>query len=68
MEVNQLIPMIEELEISINDLEENLELVVETALSTTTRKLPLLDRAKLYVLVCYAIESVIFCLLCCPGD
>jgi exosome complex protein LRP1 len=34
---------------------------LKSALSETSSKLPLLDKAKLYVLVTYAIESMLFC-------
>ena len=60
--------MIEQLEDNIDDLGENLDSIVETALLSTADNLPLLDRSKLYVLVSYAIESIIFCLLRYPRD
>ena len=45
----------------IDDLRDALEPLLATALSHHTTKLPLLDKAKLYVLVTYAIESLLFC-------
>ena len=56
-----LSPLIEQLDDSIDDLEEALAPLLKSALSDTAAKLPLLDRAKLYVLSTYAIESLIFC-------
>ncbi|KAK5133441.1 hypothetical protein LTR08_007683 [Meristemomyces frigidus] len=45
---------------NIDDLEEALAPLLQTALSASTSKLPLLDKAKLYVLATYAIESILF--------
>jgi exosome complex protein LRP1 len=61
MEVTELISLLEDLEDNIDDLEESLEPLLAAALSATTKKLPLLDRAKLYTLLVYSIESLIFC-------
>jgi exosome complex protein LRP1 len=55
---------VEHLEDNIDDLEENLEPLLAAALSATTKKLPVLDKAKLYVLIVYSIESLLFC--SCP--
>lgn len=62
MEFTDLAPLVELLEDNIDDLEEALEPVLKSALSDTAGKLPLLDRAHLYVLVTYAIESILFCM------
>ncbi|KAH0543764.1 hypothetical protein FGG08_001946 [Glutinoglossum americanum] len=51
-----------QLEVQIDDLRDALEPLLATALSHNAAKLPLLDKAKLYVLVTYAIESLLFCL------
>ncbi|CAK1358881.1 Nuclear nucleic acid-binding protein [Cercospora beticola] len=53
-------PQIEDLITNIDDLETALQPIIKTALSATTSKLPLLDKAKLYVLATYAIESILF--------
>ena len=55
-------PLVEQLDDNIDDLEEAASLLLRNALSETAGKLPLLDKAKLYVTVAYAIESIIFCL------
>ncbi|KAK5114670.1 hypothetical protein LTR62_002243 [Meristemomyces frigidus] len=52
--------LVEDLSIHIDDLEDSLMPLLKTALSASTSKLPLLDKAKLYVLATYAIESIIF--------
>ncbi|KAL2054124.1 hypothetical protein ABVK25_005663 [Lepraria finkii] len=60
METTDLVPMIELLDDNIDDLEEALEPLMKAALSDSAGKLPLLDKAQLYVLVTYAIESILF--------
>jgi len=55
-------PLLERLEDDVDDLEEALEPLLATALSTTTSKLPVLDKAKLYVLLTYTVESLLFCM------
>ncbi len=62
METIDLVPLIESLDDNLNDLEEALEPLLKSALSDTAGKLPLLDKAQLYVLVTYAIESILFCM------
>lgn len=61
METATLLSLLEDLEENIDDLEDSLEPLLEAALSVTTKKLPLLDRAKLYTLIVYSIESLLFC-------
>jgi exosome complex protein LRP1 len=62
MESTEIVSLLEQLDDEIDDLEDSLAPVLKSALSTTSSKLPLLDKAKLYVLVTYAIESMIFCM------
>jgi exosome complex protein LRP1 len=52
--------LVDDLTSNIDDLEESLAPLLQTALSQSTSKLPLLDKAKLYVLATYAIESILF--------
>jgi hypothetical protein len=61
MDTSKVLSLLEQLDGEIDDLEESLAPLVTTALSETASKLPLLDKAKLYVLVTYAIESILFC-------
>jgi exosome complex protein LRP1 len=63
MDSTAILSLLEQLDDEIDDLEESLTPILKTALSETTSKLPLLDKAKLYVLVTYAIESILFCKL-----
>ncbi|TKA71118.1 hypothetical protein B0A49_03117 [Cryomyces minteri] len=60
MEAADLLPMLEDLSGNIDDLEESLAPLLKQALSATTSTLPLLDKAKLYVLTTYAIDSILF--------
>lgn len=53
-------PMIDELEENIDDLEIALSTLLSGALSDTAGKLPVLDRAQLYVTATWSIESILF--------
>lgn len=61
MDAERLQPMLEDLEGNIDELEEALDSLLSMPLNESTAKLPLLDKAKLYVLSTYAIESILFC-------
>ena len=61
MDSSKVLSLLEQLDDEIDDLEESLSPLLKSALSKTSSKLPLLDKAKLYVLVTYAIESMLFC-------
>lgn len=61
MDSRNLSGLVEQLDDNIDDLEEQLAPLLSAAFSATTKKLPVLDRAKLYVLVTYTIESLLFC-------
>jgi hypothetical protein len=61
MDVVDLLPAVERLEENIDDLEEALQKLLGSSLEETSRKLPLLDRAKLHVLVTYTLESLLHC-------
>ncbi|KAK4674282.1 hypothetical protein QC763_119120 [Podospora pseudopauciseta] len=59
MDVSDLTPELEQLELDLNTLHEVLQPLLSDV-GDVSSKMPLLDKAKLYVLVCYAIESLIF--------
>ena len=61
MDTSDMLSLVEDLEDNIEDLDENIEPLLTAAISATTKKLPVLDKAKLYVLVVYSIESLLFC-------
>ena len=60
--IDSIASLVDQLDDNLDDLEAAMGPLIQAALSETASKLPLLDRAKLYVLATYAIESVIFCL------
>ncbi|RHZ70516.1 hypothetical protein CDV55_103525 [Aspergillus turcosus] len=60
MEAADLLPLLEQLDDNVDDLEEALKPILESPVSETSNKLPLLDKAKFHVLVTYALESLIF--------
>ena len=61
METTDISPLLEDLEGNIDELEEVLQPLLKSSLNDSTSRLPLLDKAKTYVLVTYAIESILFC-------
>lgn len=61
MEATDITPLLEQLDDNIDDLADVLAPLLKGALSDTAARLPILDKAKLYVLVTYAIESILFC-------
>jgi exosome complex protein LRP1 len=61
MDSSKVLYFLEQLDDEIDDLEESLAPLLKQALSETSSKLPLLDKAKLFVLITYAIESMLFC-------
>ena len=60
MDSTAIIELIDQLDDDVDDLEESLAPLLKTALSESASKLPLLDKAKSYILVTYAIESILF--------
>lgn len=67
MESIDLVPLIEQLDDNIDDLEVALSPLFTEALSESASKLPLLDKAQLYVLITYAVESILFCMAYSTG-
>lgn len=60
MDTKAVIELVDELQENLEDLEDNLGSILNGSLAATSRKLPLLDRAKLNVLLVYSIESLLF--------
>ncbi|OKL63440.1 hypothetical protein UA08_01984 [Talaromyces atroroseus] len=60
MEVADLIPVVERFEDNLDDLEEVIKPLLARSLEETSKKLPLLERAKLHALVTYTVESLIY--------
>ena len=65
MDSTDIVPMLEALDDNIDDVEDALSQLLKATLSDTAGRLPVLDKAQLYVLVTYAIESILFCR--CPS-
>ncbi|KAI9819397.1 MAG: hypothetical protein M1826_001146 [Phylliscum demangeonii] len=60
MDVADLSPLLDRVDGNLEDLEVALEPLLRQSLSDSAAKLPLLDKAKIYVLATYAIESLLF--------
>ncbi|KAL8794781.1 MAG: hypothetical protein Q9195_002735 [Heterodermia aff. obscurata] len=63
MDSVDLASLIEQLDDNIDDLEDALAPLIKGILSDAASTLPLVDKAQLYVLITYAIESIIFSFL-----
>lgn len=61
MDSKQLLDLIDQLDDHLENLEETLQPILEDSLGSASKKLPILDRAKLNITVVYAIESLLFC-------
>ncbi|KAH7079377.1 hypothetical protein BKA63DRAFT_508279 [Paraphoma chrysanthemicola] len=59
--------LVEDLEVNIDELSETLSPLLDKSLSTTASSLPLLDKAKLYVLAAYSVESLLYSSLQASG-
>lgn len=66
MDVTNILPQLERLDGDIDNLEEALQPILK-GVSDLSSKLPLLEKAKLYVLVTYALESMLFCKFLLPA-
>ncbi|KAJ5726383.1 uncharacterized protein N7483_007740 [Penicillium malachiteum] len=60
MDTNNLFPLLEKLDDDLDDLEEALEPFLGKSLVGVSKNLPVMDKAKLHVLVTYTLESLIF--------
>ncbi|KAB8077088.1 Sas10/Utp3/C1D family-domain-containing protein [Aspergillus leporis] len=60
MDATDLLPLLEQLDDQVDDLEEALSPVLNHAVAATSKKLPVLDKAKFHVLITYTLESLIF--------
>ncbi|KAJ6032313.1 hypothetical protein N7540_003045 [Penicillium herquei] len=60
MDTNNLFPLLEQLDDDLDYLEEALEPFLGKSLVGVSKNLPVMDKAKLHVLVTYTLESLIF--------
>jgi len=60
MDPANILPSLERLDDAVDTLEETLQPLIHNMTDVAT-KLPLLDKAKFYVLMTYSIESMLFC-------
>lgn len=61
MDTTELLPLLEQLDDHVDDLEEALEPILGRSVSKVSKNLPLMDKAKLHALITYTLESFIFC-------
>ncbi|OQE78471.1 hypothetical protein PENNAL_c0056G06278 [Penicillium nalgiovense] len=60
MDPTDLLPLLEQLDDNVDDLEGVLEPLLAGTLVKSSSKLPVMDKAKLHVLITYTLESLIF--------
>ncbi|KAJ5198301.1 uncharacterized protein N7498_007418 [Penicillium cinerascens] len=60
MDTTDLLPLLEQLDDNVDDLEEVLQPFLGQSLSKASKNLPVMDKAKLHVLITYTLESLIF--------
>jgi exosome complex protein LRP1 len=61
MDPTDLQPLLEQLDDNVDDLEGVLQPILANSLLKSSSKLPVMDKAKLHVLITYTLESLIFC-------
>ncbi|KAL3466776.1 Sas10/Utp3/C1D family-domain-containing protein [Aspergillus heterothallicus] len=60
MESANILPLLEQLDDNVDELEEVLAPILGSTVVEATKKLPVLDKAKFHVMITYALESLIF--------
>ncbi|KGO37287.1 Sas10/Utp3/C1D [Penicillium expansum] len=60
MDPTDLLPLLEQLDDNVDDLEDVLQPLLASTLIKNSNKLPVMDKAKLHVLITYTLESLIF--------
>ncbi|EKV16625.1 Exosome-associated family protein [Penicillium digitatum] len=60
MDPTYLLPLLEQLDDNVDDLEDVLQPLLARTILKSSNKLPVMDKAKLHVLITYTLESLIF--------
>ncbi|KAJ5469533.1 hypothetical protein N7539_009151 [Penicillium diatomitis] len=60
MDTADLLPLLEQLDDGVDDLEDALQPLLGSSLNKMSKNMPILDKAKIHVLTTYAIETLIF--------
>ncbi|OOQ90697.1 putative exosome-associated protein [Penicillium brasilianum] len=60
MDAANLLPLLEQLDDNVDDLQDVLEPLLAGSLNKMSKNMPIMDKAKLHVLITYALEALIF--------
>jgi exosome complex protein LRP1 len=63
MDTANLLPLLEQLDDDVDDLEDALQPLLGSSLNKMSKNMPIFDKAKIHVLTTYTLESLIFCTL-----
>ncbi|KAJ5555570.1 hypothetical protein N7535_008005 [Penicillium sp. DV-2018c] len=63
MDSAKLLPLLEQLDDNVDDLEDILQPILSSSLLKSSDKLPVMDKARLHVFMAYTLESLIFSFL-----
>lgn len=61
MNASQVMDLVNLLDDQVDDIEDALAPLLKSSLQDIAAKLPVVDKARLYVLTTYAIDSLLFC-------
>lgn len=61
MDTADLLSQLDQLDDNVDDLEEALEPILGHSLSKLSKNLPVMDKAKLHILITYTLDSLLFC-------
>ncbi|GLI77167.1 hypothetical protein PoHVEF18_005452 [Penicillium ochrochloron] len=67
MDTANLLPLLEQLDDDVDDLEDALQPLLGSSLNKMSKNMPIFDKAKIHVLTTYALESLIFSYLRLQG-
>ncbi|KAF3390414.1 Nuclear nucleic acid-binding protein C1D [Penicillium rolfsii] len=67
MDTTDLLPLLEQLDDNVDELEDALQPLLGSSLNKMSKNMPIFDKAKIHVLTTYALESLIFSYLRLQG-